>query len=72
MIREQMPEQIRQIGDAGSVAVVVGSLVGWLPSIAALLTIVWTAIRIYESPTVQRWIRRNEPPSDSGNPRSGV
>jgi chromate transport protein ChrA len=29
------------------------TLVSWLPSIAALLTIVWTLIRIYETETVQ-------------------
>ena len=42
--------------DALSVVTVVGTLVEMLPSIAALFTIVWTAIRIYETDTVQRWL----------------
>jgi len=29
-----------------------------LPAIAAIFTIVWTAIRIYETKTVQGWIGR--------------
>ena len=41
-----------------SVATVVGALVDVLPSIAAVFTIVWTGIRIYETDTVQRLIKR--------------
>lgn len=39
--------------DALSIGVAVATLIQWLPSIAALLTIVWTSIRIYETDTVQ-------------------
>ncbi|OJW58023.1 MAG: hypothetical protein BGO57_12285 [Sphingomonadales bacterium 63-6] len=46
--------------DAVSIGTVVASIVQWLPSIAALLSVVWTAIRIYESPTIQRLVRRGE------------
>jgi FtsH-binding integral membrane protein len=31
-------------------------LAGLLPAIAALFTIIWTGIRIYETNTVQRWL----------------
>jgi hypothetical protein len=44
--------------DALSVATVVGALVDTLPAIAALFTIVWTGIRIWETDTVQRWLKR--------------
>jgi hypothetical protein len=37
---------------------VIGALAGWLPSVAALFTIVWTGIRIYETQTVQKILRR--------------
>jgi len=37
---------------------VLGTLVDILPAIAALFTIVWTCIRIYETKTVQGWINR--------------
>jgi hypothetical protein len=44
------------VGDAASLFVVTGTLVNLLPSIAAVFTIVWTALRIYETKTVQRWL----------------
>jgi hypothetical protein len=37
---------------------VVGTLVEMLPSIAALFTIVWTLIRIWETKTVQNLLGR--------------
>jgi hypothetical protein len=44
--------------DLASFGVVVGTLAGALPAIAALFTIIWTAIRIYETDTVQGWLGR--------------
>ena len=38
---------------AGSTAV--AALAGWLPSTAAILTILYTAIRIWESDTIVGW-----------------
>ena len=58
MATEHMSESARQIGDALSVATVVATLAKWLPAIAALFTIVWTIIRIYETETVQKLIRK--------------
>lgn len=46
-------ETVKQVIDAVSVVTVVGTLVDMLPSIAAVFTIIWTAIRIYETDTVQ-------------------
>jgi hypothetical protein len=48
---------IKYIVDGLSVATVIGTLVQILPAIAALFTIIWTGIRIYESDTVQKWIK---------------
>ena len=42
-----------QIIDAGAVTVWIASFAQILPSIAALLSIIWFAIRIIESDTVQ-------------------
>lgn len=53
-----MSEQVKQVTDVLSIGTVVATIAGWLPAIAALFTIVWTAIRIYESQTAQRLIRR--------------
>lgn len=49
-------ETTKHVGDAVSAFVAVGALASWLPPIAALFTIIWTGIRIYESPTIQRLI----------------
>ena len=46
-------ETTKHIIDALSIMTVVGTLVEMLPSVAAIFTIVWTAIRIWETDTVQ-------------------
>jgi hypothetical protein len=43
--------------DALSIMTVLGTLMDVLPAIAALFTIIWTGIRIYETETVQKFIR---------------
>lgn len=58
----QSQETIKHIGDALSVSVVVATIASWLPAIAAVMSIIWTAIRIWETETVQnfiqKWMRR--------------
>ena len=49
-------EAVKLITDGLSVVTVIGTLAGLLPAVAALFTIIWTGIRIYETDTVQRWI----------------
>ena len=49
-------ETLNYITDGLSFLTVVGTLINVLPSIAAIFTIVWTGIRIYETGTVQRWL----------------
>jgi hypothetical protein len=44
--------------DALSVLTVLGTIMSWLPAVAAVFTIIWTAIRIYETKTVQGWLRK--------------
>jgi len=53
-----MDENTKHLVDSASIATVVGTLAGILPAIAAIFTIVWTTIRIYESDTVQRFINK--------------
>lgn len=45
-------------GDLLSIATLLGSLASLLPAVAAILTIIWTGIRIYETDTVQRLLRK--------------
>jgi hypothetical protein len=56
---EHMDEAVKHVVDALSLVTVIGTLVDMLPSIAAVFTIVWTAIRIYETKTVQGWLGKN-------------
>jgi len=53
-----MDESMKHIVDGVSIIATVGTLIEMLPSIAALFTIVWTGIRIYETDTVQRLFGR--------------
>ena len=53
-----MDETTKTVVDAASVATMLGTLGSILPPLAALFTIVWTGIRIYETKTVQKWINR--------------
>jgi len=46
--------------DAVSVFTVIGTLNDILPPLAALFTIVWTGLRIYESKTVQNAICKRQ------------
>lgn len=55
-----MDENTKHLLDTASIATVVGTLAGILPAIAALFTIIWTSIRIYESDTVQKLLNRNK------------
>ena len=47
-------ETTKHVVDTISVATVLASLTAWLPPIAALVSIVWGLIRIYETKTVQQ------------------
>tara|TARA_R100000458_G_C8011023_1_gene75022 strand:+ start:323 stop:481 length:159 start_codon:yes stop_codon:yes gene_type:complete len=45
--------------DAAAVVGGVGSWFSLLPDIAALFTIVWLSLRIWESATVKKWMGRD-------------
>ena len=49
-------DSAHRVADTLSVSVALATFIGWLPSIASLLSIIWMAIRIYETKTVQRWV----------------
>jgi hypothetical protein len=57
---ENIDEHTKHLIDGVSVATVMGTLMSWLPAVAALFTIIWTAIRIYETKTVQGWLKRGK------------
>lgn len=57
-------ETTKQAIDAISVFTVVGTLSDLLPPMAALVTIIWTGIRIYETETVQRFLGKLQDKDD--------
>ena len=57
---ETIDEHTKHLIDGVSVATVMGTLMSWLPAIAALFTIMWTAIRIYETKTIQGWLKKGK------------
>jgi hypothetical protein len=57
MTLDHLSDSAKHAGDLVSLGVVFATIADWLPSVAALLTIVWTLIRIWETRTVQRLVR---------------
>ena len=57
-----LPETAKLAGDVLSIATLLGSLAHILPAVAAVLTILWTVIRIYETATVQRLLGKDKRP----------
>lgn len=53
-----LPDTTKHVVDAASVVTVVGTVTQYLPAVAALFTIVWTLIRIWETDTVQNLFRK--------------
>lgn len=49
-------ERLKHVIDMASIGTVISTLAGWLPSMAAMASLIWTVIRIYETDTVQRWM----------------
>jgi hypothetical protein len=57
-MKHEVSEGTKHAVDALSVVTVVGTLVEFLPAVAAIFTIVWTGIRIWETDTVKSWTGR--------------
>jgi hypothetical protein len=50
------PDGLKFALDALSITTLLGTLTQMLPHVAAILTIIWTALRIFETQTVQRML----------------
>lgn len=57
-------DNIKHIGDVLAASVTVGTLVNILPSIAAIFTIVWTGMRIFEmfqgNGSIKKWWKKKK------------
>jgi len=60
-MNDMATESTKTLIDGLSVVTVVGTLGEMLPPMAALFTLIWTAIRIYETKTVQRLLGKDSP-----------
>ena len=60
-MNDMATESTKTLIDGLSVVTVVGTIGELLPPMAALFTLVWTAIRIYETKTVQRLLGKDRP-----------
>ena len=54
----QIDEHAKVMIDIASITTVLGTLWGALPALAALFSLIWSLIRIYETKTVQGLISR--------------
>ena len=59
-MKDHLNESTKHILDGLSVVTVLGALVDVLPAVAALFTIIWTGIRIYETATVQTMLGKKK------------
>lgn len=66
---DQINEHLKHVVDTISVITVVATLNQWLPPIAALLTIIWTALRIFEVLSGKTFAERRKTPRKKNAPR---
>ena len=57
---EHDQETLKHMIDGASILTVIGTLVEFLPAVSAVLSIIWVAIRIYETDTVQKLVNRKK------------
>lgn len=60
MIHHHFDEATKHVIDGASVVTVLGTMAQVLPPLAALFTIVWTCIRIYETRTIQKLLGKKK------------
>lgn len=66
MSHHEWSDTVKHVLDGLSVATAVGTITDMLPEVAAMFTIFWTGIRIYESATVQKLLGKDKKGTDSG------
>jgi hypothetical protein len=59
-MKDHLNESTKHVIDGLSLVTVLGALVELLPAVAAIFTIVWTAIRIYETDTIQQLLGKKK------------
>ena len=67
-MNEQNQETLKHMLDGASLITVIGTLVEFLPAVSAILSIVWVAIRIYETETMKKLLNRKKDDDASNKP----
>jgi len=57
-------ETVKTVVDGVAVTGGIATIAGWLPDVAALLTIIWLGLRIWESRTIQAIFKKGEEDGD--------
>tara|TARA_B110000977_G_scaffold170104_1_gene220541 strand:+ start:731 stop:922 length:192 start_codon:yes stop_codon:yes gene_type:complete len=57
-ISDHLSDSAKYVVDVVSVFTVLGTLVDFLPAVAAAFTIIWTGIRIWETDTVKNFVKK--------------
>lgn len=69
MVTEQLPDHAVLAAHVISITAILGTFAGFLPPLAALMAMIWYAIQVYESRTVQKLIHgRPLPPKEVPDP----
>ena len=55
-----MTEELKTLGDAVGVSSTIMLWAGWLPPLVSIVTLIWFCIRIYETKTVQKILRKDD------------
>lgn len=55
---DKLPDPTVAVPQTASMLAIIATVVGWLPAIVAIVPAVYYAVLIFESKTVQGWLRR--------------
>ena len=54
-----LPETTKSVIDLGSISLALMAILEAVPHLAAIASLAWALIRLYETKTVQGWLRKN-------------
>lgn len=55
-----MDESLKTAADVAAISISVATILSWLPPLAALVSIIWGCISIYETKTVQNFLKKKK------------
>ncbi|WP_316980438.1 hypothetical protein [Shumkonia mesophila] len=59
-LRNMLSETWQKIFDYAAISTMIGTLMGWMPSMAATASFIWACIRIWETESVQKLVGRKK------------